>query len=168
MAGRKSRTPRTRNHLLAIQRKFARKGATKEEMIAELHKEHPEIIRAEMPEIIHLGLMSITNSLCNLKLGAASGLQIELFEGYDVPRTVTLHVADETGHTRTLNKALDALTKAEARQYVADHIKPAPKRSRRIDDIQRLLDYIGDLGADDWTLKRCWSAAQSHTKDVRR
>lgn len=159
MAGRKSRAPRVRTHLLAIQRKLARKGATKEEMIAVLREDHPEVIRAEMQDIVHIGLVSIANSLCNLRLGVASGLQIDLFEGYDVPRTVTLQVVDTSGQIRAVIKSLDTLTKAEARQYVADHAKP-PRRSRRVEGVRLLLDYIGDNGADDWTLKRCWGVAQ--------
>jgi len=161
MAGRKPRAPRARTHLLAIQRKLARKGVTKEEMIATLREQHPEIIRAEKEDIEHLGLMTIANSICNLRLGAASGVQIEMFEGYDVPRTVSLSVADETGQIRRVTKYLDSLTKAEARQYVADHSKLPPKQSRTVGGIRRILDDIGDSGADDWTLKRCLKAAQA-------
>lgn len=159
MAGRKPRAPRTRTHLLSIQRKLVRKGATKDAMIAALQEQHPEIIRAEMQDIIYLGLKSIANSNCNLKLGAAAGVQIDLFEGYDVPRTVTLQIADANGQIQPVTKALDATTKAEARQYLSEHTKP-PTQSRKVKDIRRLLDYIGDSGADDWTLKRCWKAAQ--------
>ena len=130
-------------------------------MIAALQEEHPEIIRAELPDILHLGLMTIANSLCNLKLGAASGIQIELFEGYDVPRTVSLSVVDATGQIRRVTKFVDSLTKAEARQYVADHTRAPPQQSRTVGGIRRILDDIGDSGADDWTLKRCLKAAQA-------
>lgn len=161
MAGRKPRAPRTRIHLLAIQRKLARKGVTKEAMIAALREQHPEITRAEQEDIEYLGLMTIANSICNLKLGAASGVQIEMFEGYDVPRTVSLSVADATGQVQRVEKFLDSLTKAEARQYVDDHTQQPPKQSRTVAGIRRILDDIGDSGADDWTLKRCLKAAHA-------
>lgn len=165
MAGRKPRAPRTRAHLLAIQRKLVRKGATKDAMIAAVQEQYPEIIRSEMQDIIYLGLKSIANGNCNLKLGVAAGVQMELFPGYDVPRTITLQIADAAGQMEPVTKALDATTKAEARQYLADHTKP-PKQSRKVKDIKRLLDYIGDSGEDDWTLKRCWKAAHDDAADL--
>ena len=161
MAGRKPRAPRIRTHMLAIQRKHARKGVTKEEMIAEMREKYPEIIRAEQEDIDHLGLMIIANSICNLNLGAEAGVQIEMFEGYDVPRTVSLSVVDAAGQIRKVTKFVDSLTKAEARQYVADHTKLPPKQSRTVGGIQRILDDIGDSGADGWTLKRCLKAAHA-------
>ena len=166
MAGRKPRAPRARTCLLAIQRKLARKGATKEEMIAALRDQHPEIIRAEREDIEHLGLMTLANSICNLNLGSEAGMQIEMFEGYDVPRTVSLSIPDATGQIRRVTKFVDSMTKAEARQYVADHDKAPPKQSRTVGGIKRILEDIGASGADDWTLKRCLKAAHDDAKSA--
>lgn len=164
MAGRKRRAPRSRTYLLSIRNKHARKGVTKEEMIAVLQKQHPEIIRAEMDDILHLGLMVIANSVCNLKSGSDSSLQIELFEGYEIPRTITLRVPDAQGVIQNVTKAVDSLTKGEARQYVMDHAVPRPKQSKHVRDMKRLLDDIGDHGEADWLLRRCLKVAKAASK----
>ena len=156
MAGRKPRAPQTRNRLAAIKNKIARKGATSEEIVAILLKEHPEVVKAEAIDIQHFGLIKLANEVCRLKSASPSSLQIEMFAEYGTGPIITLRVTDEKGAVRLVHKAVDALTKQETRYHIAEHSNPRPKRSKQIQELARLLHDLDKYGEEDWTLERCW------------
>src|ERR1700688_4118911 len=83
MAERKRRAPQTRNFLAVIKGKVARKGASSEEIIAILLKDHPNAVRAETADILHIGLIKLANDTCSLRSGAATSAQLEMFAEYD-------------------------------------------------------------------------------------
>jgi len=159
MAERKRRAPRTRNFLAAIKGKVARKGASSEEIIAALHRDHPEAIRAETDDILHIGLIKLANDICNLKSGPATSTQLEMFAEYGTGPMITLRVTDAKGRVRRVHKAVDALTKPEARQHIAEHTKPRPRQSKEITELARLVDDMDKYGEADWTLGQCWKEA---------
>jgi hypothetical protein len=161
MAERKRKAPRTRNFLAVIKGKIARKGASSDEIVATLRRDHPEAIRAEMDDIVQIGLIKLTNDTCSLKSGSATSLQLEMFNEYDTGRMINLRVEGADGHVRKVYKAVDALTKIEARQHVAENTKPArPRQSKEIIELARLVEDMDKYGEADWTLGRCWKASR--------
>lgn len=160
MAKRRNRAPKSRARMIEIRAKLGRNGATAAEMIAAVQEKYPEIIRAENPDLIHLGLVTIVNAVCNLKGCSGFGLQADLFREYDVPPTLTLR-QHNGGGAQNIKKNFDALTKAELREYI--HVHTAPKQSRRTAEIARFFEFIEDHGTDDWTVRRCLKAALSHS-----
>lgn len=160
MSNGRKRAPKTWARVIEIKAKLARKGATPAEIIATVREKYPEIIRAERDDLIYLGLTTVVNSVCNLKWGSGSSVQRDLFEGYDVPRTVTLRGADNAGNARSIKKNVDAMTKAELGQYLADHEMP-PKQSRHIKELTRLFEFIREHGSDTSTVTECWIKARA-------
>jgi hypothetical protein len=154
MAERRKRAPKSRARVIEINAKFANKGATAPQIIAEVRAKYPEIIRVEKDDLIDLGLGSILNSVTNLKGGNGSTVQVPVFPGFDVPHTVTLRAG--------LKKHVDTMTKAELRQYVTDHPKPKPKQSKPRLELARLFEQVKPFGADNWTVAACWKAAKAH------
>ncbi len=55
------------------------------------------------------------------------------------------------------------LTKAEFREFIEVHTA-APKPSRQTLEMIRLFDFIKDHGQEDWTVGKCWKAAQATPK----
>ena len=159
MATQKRRAPRTRNFLAAIKSKVARKGASSEEIVSALLREHPEAVRAETDDLVHYALIKLANEACSLKSGPSNNLQLEMFSEYATPRMILLRVEDAKGRVSRVHKAVDSLTKVEARQYVEDHTKPRPKLSPKVVELARLVSDMEKYGEDFWTLGQCWKAA---------
>lgn len=82
-----------------------------------------------------------------------------MFAEYGTGPMVTLRVVDTKGRAKRLHKAVDALTKPEARQHIAEHTKPKPRQSKEIAELARLVDDMDKYGEADWTLGQCWKAA---------
>ncbi|HTT84693.1 MAG TPA: hypothetical protein VMF67_14535 [Rhizomicrobium sp.] len=162
MSNRKKRAPKTWLRMIEIKSKLGREGATPAEIIAALREKHSQVIHAEREDLMYLGLTTMLNSICNLKWGAGSSVQADLFEGFDVPLTLTLCKHDETGASRNIKKNLDTLTKGEFRQYIADREAPR-KQSRRAKELGRLFDAIRDHGEEDWSVKECWQASRDQS-----
>ncbi|MFZ1008884.1 MAG: hypothetical protein WAN65_18740 [Candidatus Sulfotelmatobacter sp.] len=160
MAERKRRAPQVRNHLAAIKSKVARKGASSEEIVAILTRDHPNAIRTETADILHIGLIKLANDICSLRSGPATTAQLEMFAEYGTGRMVNLRVPDSKGRVQRIHKMVDALTKPEARNHIAENTKPArPRQSKQIAELVRLVDDMDKYGEADWTLGQCWKAA---------
>lgn len=160
MAERKRRAPQVRNYLAAIKSKVARKGASSEEIVAILMRDHPNAIRTETTDILHIGLIKLANDICSLRSGPATSTQFEMFAEYGTGRMVNLRVMDSKGRVRRIHKMVDALTKPEARRHIDENTKPArPRQSKEIAELARLVDDMDKYGEADWTLGQCWKAA---------
>ncbi len=152
MANGPKRAPKTRARMIEINAKLASKGATASQIFAEVHARYPEVIRVEREALIDLGLGTILNSITNLKGGQGSTVKLPVFQGFDLPRTVTLRGG--------LKKNFTAITKSELRQFVVDHTKTKapPKRSTQTAEAARFYDEVKDYGDDDWIVADCWKA----------
>lgn len=152
MANGLKRAPKTRARIIEINAKLSNEGATAPQILAEVRAKYPEIIRVEKDDLIDLGLGTILNSVTNLKGGSGSTVQIPLFPGFDLPRTVTLRGG--------LKKNFATMTKGELRQYIADHTEPKapPKRSSQTAEAARFYDAVKDYGDDGWIVADCWKA----------
>ncbi|MGA9796297.1 MAG: hypothetical protein WBQ17_12270 [Rhizomicrobium sp.] len=152
MANGSKRAPKTRARIIEINAKLSSKGATAPQILAAVRAKYPEVIRVEKDDLIDLGLGTILNSVTNLKGGSGSSVQIPLFPGFDLPRTVTLRGG--------LKKSFVTMTKGELRQYVADHTKSKapPKRSSQIAEAARFYDEVKGYGDDGWIVAECWKA----------
>jgi hypothetical protein len=113
-----------------IKGKVAHKGATSDEIVAALHRDHPEAIKAETADILHIGLIQLANQVCRLRSGGSTSVQLEMFAEYGVPKMITLRLEDAKGRVRKVHKAVGALTLAEARQHVSE--QPRPVRPMRM------------------------------------
>lgn len=161
MSNRRSRAPKSRARIIELKAKRARDGVTTAELIQAMRDKYPEILRIEKDDLIHLGLTTIVTSVCNLNWGGGSSVQADLFNGYDVPQTVSLRGYGANGEERNIKKNIDCLTKDEFQQYVADRTKPTPKKSKRDRELARLFDFIRPHGKGDWTVRDCWNIAQA-------
>jgi hypothetical protein len=157
MAGKKKLAPQVCGLLAVIKGKVARKGATSEEIIATLRKDYPEAIKAETPDILHIGLIQLANQACRLRSGGATSLQLEMFEEYAVPKMVTLRTENSKGRVSRVHKAVGALTLAEARQHVSEHTKPRPRVSEEVKELARLIDDVQEFGTELSTIDECWA-----------
>src|ERR1700719_3949565 len=97
MAGKKKLAPQVCSLLAVIKGKVARKGATSEEIVAILRKDHAEAIKAETADILHIGLIQLASQVCRLRSGGATSAQLEMFAEYGVPKMITLRVEDDKG-----------------------------------------------------------------------
>jgi hypothetical protein len=160
MAARKRRAPQVRNYLAMIKGKVARKGATSDEIVAILTKDHSNAIRAETADILHIGLIKLANDVCSLRTGAAkNSTQLEMFAEYGTGPMVTLRIQDAKGRVRRVHKSVDALTLAEARKHVIEHTKQRPKLPKEITELARLVDDVAKYGKSDASsLSECWQA----------
>lgn len=123
-------------------------------------RDHPNAIRTETADILHIGLIKLANDICNLRSGPATTTQLEMFAEYRISRTVNLRVVDPKGHPQRIHKMVDVLTKPEARRHIAENTKPArPRQSKDIAELARLVDDMDKYGEADWTLGQCWKAA---------
>ncbi len=152
MTDRRKRAPKTRARVIEINAKLANKGATAQEIIAAVRAKYPEIIRVEKDDLIDLGLGTILNSVTNLRGGSGSTVQLPVFPGFDLPRTVTLRGG--------VKKNFAVMTKEELRQHVADHTmnKAPPKRSSQTAEAARFYREVKNYGEDGWTVADCWKA----------
>jgi hypothetical protein len=158
MAGRKKLAPQVCSLLVVIKGKVARKGATSEEIVAALRRDHPEAIKAETADILHIGLIQLANQTCRLRSGGATSAQLEMFAEYGVPKMITLRIEDSKGRVRKVHKALGALTLAEARQHVSEHTKPRPRASEEVKELARLVDDVQGFGETELsTIDECWA-----------
>lgn len=150
MANGRKRAPKTRARIIEINAKLADKGATTSQILAEVRAKYVEVVRVEKDDLIDLGMGAILNSITNLKGGNGPTIQIPLFPGFDLPRTVTLRGG--------LKKNFAAMTKGELHQYVVDHTKPKapPKRSSQTAEAARFYDEVKSYGEDGWTVAECW------------
>ncbi len=157
MGAKKKLAPQVCSLLAVIKGKVAHKGATSEEIVAALRKEHPEAIKAELDDILHVGLIQLANQVCRLRSGGATSAQLEMFAEYGVPKMITLRVEDTKGRVRNIHKAVGALTLAEARQHVSEHTKPRPRMSDEVKELARLVDDVqGFAKSERSTIDECW------------
>jgi len=126
-------------------------------------EKYPEIIRAENSDLVYLGVASIVNSACNLNWGSKSSVQADLFKGYKLPARISLRAQNKNGsEAPSVRKNFRDLTKGELRQFLAEHNAMPPRQSRQVSEAQRFFNFISDYGTDDWTVAKCWGAAQAH------
>ena len=74
MAGKKKLAPQVCSLLAVIKGKVAHKGATSEEIVAALRRDHPDAIKAETADILHIGLIQLANQVCRLRSGGATSV----------------------------------------------------------------------------------------------
>jgi hypothetical protein len=153
MAGR---TPKTKTALAAVISEMVLKGATSDQIVTAFCKKHPEIIRAENDQLIHMSLIKLVHDICRRKRGGTpASVHPDLFGEFHLPGSVTVTVNDKDGPRREI-KAIASLTKKEAEICIKEHTKPRRRRSSDIDELARLLDHLADIGTARWTLERCW------------
>ena len=158
MGGKKKLAPQVCSLLAAIKGKVAHKGATTEEIVAALHKNHPEAIQAESADILHIGLTQLANQVCRLRSGGTSSLQLEMFAEYAVPKMVTLRTEDSKGRLRMVHKAVGALTLEEARRHISENTKPRPRMSEELKELARLVDDVQEYRKTELsTIDECWA-----------
>lgn len=163
MADRKRRAPQVRNHLAAIKNKVARKGASSEEIVAILQKDHPNAIRAEVADLVHIALIKLTNDTCSLRSGPATTAQLELFAEYRTDKMITLREVNAKGRVRRVHKAVDALEWITVREHVDEHTKPKPRQTPAIRELARLVDDMGKYKKSDHsTIGECWAIKQGY------
>ena len=163
MTERKRRAPQVRNHLAAIKNKVVRKGASSEEIVAALHRDHPNAIRAETADLIHIALIKLTNDICSLRSGPTTSAQMELFSEYKTDKTILLRDVDAKGRVRKIHKAVDALEWIQARGYVDEHTRPKPRQTPAIKEMARMVDDMAKYKKTDHsTIGECWAIKQGH------
>jgi hypothetical protein len=150
-----------RNFLAAIKIKIARKGASSEEIVAILRRDHPNAIRLETADLIHIALIKLANDTCSLKSGPASTAQLELFAEYATDKMITLRTVDGKGRIKRVHKAVDSLELVEARQYIEERTKPKPRQAPEIRELARLVDDMDKYKKSDHsTIGECWAIKQ--------
>jgi hypothetical protein len=139
---------------------LAYKGATSEQIVAILERDHAKAIAAETKDLVHIALIKLAVEAG--RSGPKAKVQLEMFAEYDLPKMVVLSVADRKGHTKRVHKAVGALTIAEAHQYVTDH---APKgrshHDSQVKELARLVDNVEKYGNASSTIDECWTALQA-------
>jgi hypothetical protein len=146
--------------LAVIKGNVAREGATSEEIIAILRKDHSETIEAEAADILHIGLIKLVNQVCRLRSGGSTSAQLEMFAEYGVPPMIALRVENAKGSVRMVHKAVGALTLAEAQRYVNEHTRPRPRASEEVKELARLIDDVQSFGTERSTIDECWAKAK--------
>lgn len=159
MGARKGRAPECHTLLAAIKGRLAYKGATSEKIVATLKKDYGKAYTAELHDLAHIGLMKLAGAAGRSGLKAKA--QFEMFKEYDPPRMVVLRVEKAKGHVQRVHKAVDALTIAEARQYILDNSgRPRSRRAEKITELTRLVDDVEQYGkSDQATIDECWAEA---------
>jgi hypothetical protein len=155
---RKTRAPEVRNFLAKIKGKLAHKGAGNEQVVSILEKQHPEAIKAELADIVHIGLMKLASESCTHRSGVESRSQLEMFAEYATPKMVYLRVVDSKGHVSKKQFAVGSLTPALVRQCVAENTRTQrPKLSPQMKELTRLADDMepfAETAAS--TIDECW------------
>ena len=162
MVHRNGKAPKSRTRLIEIKGKLARKGAPDEDIIAEFLEKYPEIVRVENDALVRIALKSILNLICNLNVRPEE-TQLDLFQGYRLPFTLTVPAHSGKNAGRKVKKNFDTMTKVEVMEYIADHTNRVPKQSRRTLEVVRFFnENARDYGDDNSTMMQCWKAAQAH------
>jgi len=135
-------------------------------LIKILYRDHPEAIRAEAADILHIGLIRLANDTFSLRSGPATSAQLELFSEYGTGKTVALRVTDATGRVIRIHKAVDALTLLEADRHIAQETKPPrPRQSKETIELARLVADVRKYGkSGSSTIGVCWTAALATRK----
>lgn len=140
--------------------KVIRKGATLDDIVAKVRKDHPEAIRAEQDALIDYALRRMATERSNLRRRSGVRGQMDLFPGYAVSETVAISSRDKDGKAQPTLFRLDVLTVAQLRQYISDRTQE-PKLSRRVAELERLLGNIAPYardGEENSTVGECWKA----------
>jgi hypothetical protein len=147
--------------LAAIKGRLAYKGATSEQIVAILEKDHPKAIAAETKDLVHIALIKLAVEAG--RSGPKAKVQLEMFAEYDLPKMVVLSVTDGKGRTKRIHKAVGALQIVEARQYVIDHSpKGRTHHDTQVKELARLVDNVAKYGASEKsTIDECWTAARA-------
>jgi hypothetical protein len=152
----KRRAPKVRNLLAAIAGGLARKGYECEELVAILQKKHSKEIESEIVDILHIGLMRIAGQVSARRSAIGSSAQLELFREYRVPKMLTRTVEDERGIHR-IHKAIGSMTIPEVREHVVEKSRPRVRRSREIDELNRMADDLEAYAKSATsTIDECW------------
>jgi hypothetical protein len=167
MGEKTRRAPRTRTFLAAIKSKHGRKGISTDELIAALEREHPEAVRAEVADIIRIGLVKLANETFALhSVAGNNSTQLEMFAEYGTGSSVILRVTDKKGRKIKICKDTDAVQIREADQYVAERTKPRVRKPpKEVTELARLVNDIRKFGESDAsTIGECWKAKYASRK----
>lgn len=147
--------------MAAIKARLAYKGATSEQIVAVLEKEHPKAIVAEIKDLLHIALIKLAGEAG--RSGPKAKVQLEMFKEYDLPKMVVLTVTDAKGRTKKVHKAVGGLTITEAKQYVTDHMpKGRSHLDTQVNELSRLVDDVEKYKKSETsTVDECWAAAQA-------
>jgi hypothetical protein len=144
--------------------KATRKGATLDQIVATVRKEHPGAIKAETDALIDIAMRTIANQYGNLHPGSSSNVQLEFFAEYAVSESVMIPMPDKDGVPRSMRLRVDHLTLDQAREYVDAHQRK-PKRSKRIVAMERIIHDLSPFDAGNSTIGECWKASKA-TSDL--
>jgi hypothetical protein len=161
MSGRKGRAREVRTLLAAIKGRLAYKGATSEQIVAVLEKDHPKAIAAELKDLVHIALIKLAGEAG--RSGPRAKVQLEMFVEYDLPKMVVLTVQDAKGRTKKVHKAVGALQIVEAREYVREHNpKGRSHHDTQVTELARLVDDVAKYGeSDKSTIDECWATSRA-------
>jgi hypothetical protein len=161
MSGHKGRAGKVRTLLAAIKGRLAYKGATSEQIVAVLEKDHPKAIASESRDLIRIALIKLASEAG--RSGPKAKVQLEIFVEYDLPKMVVMTVIDSKGRKKRLHKAVGALTIVEGWQYVTDHSpKGRSRRDSQVKELARLIDDVAKYGEPETsTIDDCWKASQA-------
>lgn len=125
--------------------------------MAAVRKENPKVIAAESDALIDDQMLAIARQYGNLRSGASSSVQSDLFGEYPMGECVTLRVVDKDGTPQSLLTPVEQITLDQARAYLESH-KQKPKRSRRLLAMERAIKDLSSFGNGDSTFAECWKA----------
>jgi hypothetical protein len=143
-----------------MNRATRKKGAILDQIATTIRKEHPKVIEAEGDALIDMAIRAIANQYSNLRPGSSSSAQLEFFAEYAVSERVTIPVTDKDGVTRSASVRVDQLTLDQARRYLQAHQR-APRRSKRLIAMERLVRDVSPYGTGASTIAECWKASKT-------
>ena len=161
MVHRKAKAPKSRARLIEIKAKLGRKGASDEEIIAAFLEKYPGSPRVENDALTKIALKSILNVICDLNVKPEGTRQLDLFNGYRLPLTLTVVDHNAKRGPRKVKKNFDAMTKAEVTEYLDQHTNRPPKQSNRTLEVKRFFDANASYGDNNSTMMQCWKAAHA-------
>lgn len=155
---RRKRAPETQNLLAALKARMALKGARSEDIVAEFARKHPEIIRRENNDLVHMALMKLVGTVGAGTKGSAA--QLELFTEYNIPKTILFR----DSHGSKVHRQTLSLTIAEAREHILERTKPRVNVPDEIKELARLLDDVDSYKVSEQsTIGDSWiSYQQAH------
>jgi hypothetical protein len=157
----KRRAPKIRAEFHAIISHLPSAGLSTLEIVRKLQRDHKALIELEIADIIELGLMRLAGDALQLRSGATSTAQAELFAEYAVPKKFTLRVRTPKG-TKSIHKDIANITINDAELYIEQHSRP-PTPKPDVAEVAGLLDLVkanGAKGTDN--LMEAWKAAKKH------
>lgn len=132
---------------------MAHKGAESEQIVTAFKKQHPEVLKRETPDLVHMALMKIAGQVGSRQPTTSMGAQLEMFAEYALPQTLIIRTEDG----RRVHMAVLSMTPSAGRDYIADHTRPRARMSGAVKEMVRLLDDVEPhKESEKSTIGECW------------